>query len=128
MIPNEGKAALLRRNHQESVILMANPYGNDYTPVASSVLANFTRVPWSLSARSLSFSLPTVASDVASMVSASFTFASWDGPFPVTVYGYYVQLNSYIDGPVIYAEKFASPVVVTTSDQVITKTLTMTIG
>jgi len=84
--------------------LVCRLYSNDYTPVAGSVVGNFTEVSGSgYAAISLTASEWVVATQDNAHPAISFEFTSSFG----TVYGYY--LTEATSGLLVWAERFSSP-------------------
>lgn len=87
-------------------------YGNDYTPVDTSLAANFTEiVGGGYVAKALVFATWTITAGAPSY--AVYTSQTWifTGPVnaPGTIYGYYITRNS--DGKLLCANRFPAAVV-----------------
>ena len=100
-----------------------SPFINDVTPGTGSVYADFTKASMALPNQGFSWGAPSIVNGECTMVGTSVTFTNWTAPFPVTVYGYFVHKGLVL----LCAARFASPVVVTTTDQQISKFVTFKI-
>lgn len=84
-------------------------YGNDYTPVDSSVTANFTEIAGGgYAAKPITFANWTITAGTPSL--AAYAFQQWifSGVInaPGTIYGYYITRDS--DSKLLSAERFPS--------------------
>jgi hypothetical protein len=101
-------------------------YDNNYTPVDSSVYANFHEAVYTgYIAQAVNFGVPTTVSGKAKMVgTAQLNFTVTVSGSPNTIYGYLI--GDTLSGEVVYAERFASSQVMQNAGDTIGITLAFT--
>lgn len=110
IVPYEGRSRKLTRWQEEAMVVCL--YKNDYTPVAGSVRASFTRATFTGYADvTASFSAPATVDPYEEMHTGILTFTLTGGAAQ-TIYGYFVVKNS--DDYVEMAERFGTPVLLST--------------
>lgn len=121
VLTNNGKVALIEEERTFLNGCTLRLFVNNYVPVAGSVVGNFTECTDSGYAgfTPIGFAAATLNGSNQGQILApavTWTFTHDVGDF--TVYGYYVTRAS--DGQVVYAERAASPFLVTAPGQTYT--------
>jgi hypothetical protein len=132
VVPDVGELYMLDRIRaalNAPVITFLRLYQNNYTPVQGSVLADFTEATFSGYAQLAvtDFGAAATVSNKAKIIcAAAKVFSHSGGATSNTIYGYHVV---YLGAPtILYAERFASPIVMAVSGDVISITPALTLN
>jgi hypothetical protein len=123
VIPNEGKLLLLAWAIRDDTLFVGGYivglYSNNYTPVNSSVLADFTTASFTgysvVPLARLDFAPPVILSNVAYITSSVTPIYDCTGGAPETIYGWFMADASLTH--VIAAQRFDVPRVMSTGTE-----------
>jgi len=128
VIPDEGmKLFQDKLNGVSALAFQLRLYQNNYTPIKSSVFADFTLATFSgYTSQTLTFGAGTVAANISTAVASAITFTRSIGATSNTIYGWF--LVDSVSSKVFAANLLPTPKAMTTNGDGITVTLTELLG
>ncbi len=128
VIPDEGMKLLQDKlNGFIAVTFQLRLYQNNYTPIKSSVFADFTIATFSgYASQTVTFGGGTVTSNISSAVAGALTFTRSIGATNNTIYGWFMVDS--VNSKVYAANLLSTPKNMNTSGDAITITLTELLG